>query len=183
MGVAARARLWVGRAVRMHTLANAWRTLPTPLAAWLLHATALWAWHAPTLFQAALAHLGIHMLQHASFLISALLFWWTVFGDGARRQSGGHAMLSLFTTMVHTGALGALITLAPGLWYPSYVETCSALGVDPLHDQQLGGLIMWVPGAAAYLIGGLVVAARWLSRDTRSSVFPPRPASAKDGLQ
>jgi cytochrome c oxidase assembly factor CtaG len=89
-------------------------------------------------------------------------------------------MLSLFTTMVHTGALGALITLAPGLWYPLYVEPCSALGVDPLHDQQLGGLIMWVPAATAYLIGGLAIATRWLTRrsapllTTRHAVIVPR---------
>lgn len=177
------ARLQVARAVRTPAVAHAWRPAFAPLTAWLLHAAALWAWHAPTLFEAALAHPFIHTLQHASFLVSALLFWWTVFGDGARRQSGGHAMLSLFTTMVHTSALGALITLSPGLWYPSYVETCSALGVDPLQDQQLGGLIMWVPGAAAYLAGGLVVAARWLARGDRSPLFTRRAASVKDAAQ
>ncbi|WP_321858707.1 cytochrome c oxidase assembly protein [Paraburkholderia tropica] len=174
------ARLWVGRAVRAPAVAGTWRTLTAPLVAWLLHAAALWAWHAPMLFEAALAQPAIHTLQHASFLITALLFWWTVFGDGARRQTGGHAMLSLFTTMVHTSALGALITLSPGLWYPSYVETCSALGVDPLQDQQLGGLIMWVPGAAAYLVGGLVVASRWLGRSDHSSAFTQRPMDVKD---
>jgi cytochrome c oxidase assembly factor CtaG len=78
-------------------------------------------------------------------------------------------MLSLFTTMVHTGALGALIALAPGIWYPSYIEPTSALGVDPLRDQQLGGLIMWIPGALAYLIGALAVAARWLRERPTSS--------------
>jgi putative membrane protein len=57
------------------------------------------------------------------------------------------------------------------------------LGVDPLHDQQLGGLIMWVPGASTYLIGGLVVAARWLARDNGAPGFAQRPASAKDGLR
>jgi cytochrome c oxidase assembly factor CtaG len=92
-------------------------------------------------------------------------------------------MLSLFTTMVHTGALGALITLAPGLWFPLYVEPCSALGVDPLHDQQVGGLIMWVPAAAAYLIGGLAIAARWLTHRnapalaTGQAVIVPRDGS------
>jgi putative membrane protein len=177
------ARLWVGRTVHTRAVAGTWRMLTAPLVAWLLHAAALWAWHAPSLFEAALAHSVVHTLQHASFLATALLFWWAVLGDSARRQSGGHAMLSLFTTMVHTSALGALITLAPGLWYPSYIETCSALGVDPLHDQQLGGLIMWVPGAAAYLFGGLVVASRWLGHDDPSPVFTRRPGRVKDGVQ
>ncbi|MGT2477174.1 cytochrome c oxidase assembly protein [Paraburkholderia terrae] len=175
-----RARLRLGWLVRTRAFSRFWRALSLPLVAWLLHAMALWAWHAPALFQAALVHQWVHSLQHASFLLTALLFWWTVAGDGARRQTDGHAMLSLFTTMVHTGALGALITLAPGLWYPLYVEPCSALGVDPLHDQQLGGLIMWVPAATAYLVGGLAIAARWLTRrnvpmlTTRHAVIVPR---------
>ncbi|CAD6562496.1 hypothetical protein LMG24235_07751 [Paraburkholderia sabiae] len=178
-----RARAGVGRCVRADGFSSCWRGLTTPLTAWLLHAVALWAWHMPTMFQAALLHPWIHSLQHASFLLTALLFWWTVAGEGARRQTGGHAMLSLFTTMVHTGALGALITLAPGLWYPLYAEPCSAMGVDPLHDQQLGGLIMWVPAAAAYLIGALAIAARWLTRRkapalaTGQAVIVPRDGS------
>jgi cytochrome c oxidase assembly factor CtaG len=157
-----KARQCVGRAVRASAFARAWRGLTAPLAGWILHAAALWGWHAPAMFEAALAHSWVHTLQHASFLLTALIFWWTVFGDGASRQSGGHAMLSVFTTMVHTSALGALISLAPGLWYPSYVEPTSALGIDPLHDQQAGGLIMWVPAAVVYLIGGLAIAGRWL---------------------
>jgi putative membrane protein len=165
------ARLWVGGIVRARAFARAWRFLTAPLVAWLLHALALWAWHAPGLFEAALAHPWVHTLQHASFLLTALIFWWTVTGEGARRSTSGHAMLSLFTTMVHTSALGALITLSPELWYPSYVEPCSALGIDPLHDQQLGGLIMWVPGAAAYLAGGLLVAGRWLTRADRQPAY------------
>ncbi|WP_052306180.1 cytochrome c oxidase assembly protein [Paraburkholderia phymatum] len=165
-----RARSAAGRCVRAHMFSYCWRGLTAPLTAWLLHAAALWGWHMPTMFQSALLHPWVHSLQHASFLLTALLFWWTVAGDGARRQKGGHAMLSLFTTMVHTGALGALITLATGLWYPLYVEPCRALGVDPLRDQQLGGLIMWVPAAAAYLIGGLAIAARWLTHRNASAV-------------
>ncbi|REG48464.1 cytochrome c oxidase assembly factor CtaG [Paraburkholderia sp. BL6669N2] len=155
-------RRWVGRSVLAPTFARVWRRMTSPLAGWMLHAAALWGWHAPALFEAALAHPWIHTLQHTSFMLSALVFWWTVFGEGVSRRSGGHAMLSVFTTMLHTSALGALIALAPGLWYPSYVEPTSALGFDPLHDQQAGGLIMWVPGAAAYLIGGLTIGMRWL---------------------
>jgi cytochrome c oxidase assembly factor CtaG len=181
-----RARLAVGAVVRSAPFARVWHTLSAPLAAWTLHALALWAWHAPRLFEAALHNNGVHTLQHASFLVTALLFWWPVFGVGAHRLSGGAAMLSLFTTMVHTSALGALISLAPGIWYPSYIETCSALGVDPLHDQQLGGLIMWVPGAGAYLIGGLAVAARWLVGQrgvVPATPLTPAALARRDGAQ
>ena len=171
-------RVGVGCAVRSRWIRAPWRTITTPLAAWLLHAAALWGWHAPVFFEAALARPGIHTLQHASFLVSALLFWWTVFGKTQRSERSAHAMLSLFTTMVHTGALGALLTLSPGLWYPSYIESTSALGFDPLQDQQLGGLVMWVPGGLAYLIGALAVAARWFAKHVPA---PMRARAAQDG--
>ncbi|SAL01334.1 membrane protein [Caballeronia pedi] len=160
------ARAAIGAAVRTRWIKAPWQWLTAPAVAWMLHAAALWCWHAPRFFEAALARPGIHTLQHASFLGSALLFWWTVFGrpSGAQAAGSAHAMLSLFTTMVHTGALGALLTLAPGVWYPSCIETTLALGFDPLQDQQLGGLVMWVPGGLAYLIGGLWVGARLLMR-------------------
>lgn len=177
-----RARLAVGCALRSTPFAVGWGALTAPLAAWMFQAVALWAWHAPRLFEAALRDPGIHTLQHASFLVTSLLFWWSVFGEGAHRQTSGPAMLSLFTTMVHTSALGALISLSPGLWYPSYIETCSALGIAPLHDQQLGGLIMWVPGAAAYLIGGLTIAGRWLAGSRSMPWLTQAGLSRRDGL-
>lgn len=170
----------IGCAVRSRAWTACWRRLVSPLWAWVLHAIALWAWHVPALFEAAVAHPAVHALQHTSFLVTALLLWRGIVGEGATRRGTGHAMFSLFTTMVHTGALGALITLAPGIWYPSYIEPTSALGLDPLQDQQLGGLIMWIPGALAYLIGALAVAARWLGT-TRGGPRPRpgnRPACA-----
>ncbi len=170
----------IAAAVRTPALRGLWRTLCAPAVAWLLHAAALWAWHMPRFFEAALASPGIHTLQHASFLLSALLFWWTVFGESARRDQSGYAMLSLFTTMVHTGALGALLTLAPGLWYPAYVEPTSALGFDPLQDQQLGGLVMWVPGGLAYLVAALATGARWLTHRTPAPLMPTALAARRD---
>lgn len=169
------ARVAFGRAVRSRQWAACWGRLASPLSAWMLHAAALWLWHVPALFEAAVADPVVHTLQHASFLLTALLLWHGIVGAGATRHGSGSAMLSLFTTMVHTGALGALIALAPGIWYPSYIESASALGIDPLHDQQLGGLIMWIPGAVAYLAGALAVASRWVSRGhsaTRPSRWP-----------
>lgn len=169
-----RTRAAIGRAARTRGLATVWRWLTSSTVAWALHAAALWAWHVPRLFESALHHPAVHTLQHWSFFLSALLFWWTVLGVNRFGNAGAHAMLSLFTTMVHTGALGALLTLAQVIWYPSYA-VASSWGVDPLDDQRLGGLVMWVPGGLAYVIGGIAVAARWLvRRDTpgRSGVAP-----------
>ena len=138
-----------------------WLVVTAPLAAWLIHALALWLWHIPTWFQAALVHEGVHALQHTSFLLAALLYWWSVIGHAAQRQRGA-AMASLFTTMIHTGALGALLTLSSVVWYPAYGTRTLAFGLDPLEDQQLGGLVMWIPAGAAYVACGLATAAQWL---------------------
>jgi putative membrane protein len=165
----------VGRWTRVHWWAATWALLTDPLAAWALHALALWLWHLPSWFEAALHNEGWHALQHASFLVTALLFWWAVAGGDARARTGGFAMLYLFTTMLHTGALGALLTMAPTPWYPTYAASTGALGLDPLEDQQLGGLVMWVPGSVAYLIAGLVVMARLLARPAITPTTAARP--------
>jgi putative membrane protein len=148
--------------IRAPRLRAAWSCLTDPLAAWILHAIAVWTWHVPALFAAAYASTGMHILQHASFLGTALLFWWSVFEPG-RRNEGGTSLASIFTTMMHTGALGALLTFGAALWYPWYR---GAYGLTALEDQQLGGLIMWGPASLAYVAAALVIASRWL--------LPPR---------
>jgi putative membrane protein len=119
-------------------------------------------WHVPASFQAGLASNGVHALQHASFLFSALLFWWAVLGGQGHGRGG--AIVYLFTTMMHTAALGALFTLSERVWYPFYGSRALIFGLSALEDQQLGGLIMWIPGGLAYVAAGLALGARWLAR-------------------
>lgn len=120
----------------------------TPIAAALLHAIALWVWHVPVLFLAGVGNEGVHAAQHVSFLFTALLFWWTVL----RRAPGGVAVLCVAATMIHMGLLGALLTFAPTPLYAGYT----------FQDQQLGGLIMWVPATFVMLLAGLWAFDRWL---------------------
>jgi putative membrane protein len=142
-----------------------WRWLSEPIVAWCFHALALWLWHAPLLFSLALAHQGMHALQHTCFFLSALAFWWAVCGPAAR-ASGAVALGLLFTTMLHTSALGALLAVAPTAWYAAAMPT-PLYGLTPLEDQQLGGLVMWVPGSLAYLAAALAIARRWLTMPRR----------------
>lgn len=160
---APRARRRIGRAVRVGAWSAVWAFVTDPVAAWALHALGVWGWHLPVLFDAALASEPVHALQHASFFGTALLFWWAVIGSPSRRASGT-AIASLFTTMLHTSALGALLALAASPWYPRYA----------LADQQLGGLIMWVPGATAYVAAALVIVARLLRPATPARLGPLR---------
>jgi putative membrane protein len=155
----------IGRLFQRRGWAAFWSALTDPLVAWALHALALWAWHIPAAFDAALEHETLHIAQHASFLGTALLFWWSVLGHDPRGRHGpAHSAASLFTTMMHTSALGALLSLAPTPWYAPYIPLTGALGFDPAEDQQLGGLVMWVPGALAYVIAALAVLGKMLTR-------------------
>jgi putative membrane protein len=161
--------------IRVPAVAASWRWITAPVAAWSAHALALWAWHVPAFFDAALQSEPIHILQHMTFLGTALLFWWAVLG-GDRRTASAAPMVLLFTTMLHSSILGALLALASTPWYSPYAATSSAFGFTPLEDQQLGGLVMWIPGGLAYLVAGLALAARWLGRPPRESAGRPGTA-------
>ncbi|MGZ8203878.1 MAG: cytochrome c oxidase assembly protein, partial [Burkholderiales bacterium] len=77
-------------------------SLCSPIVAWLLHAAVLWSWHVPPAFEAALAHASVHWIQHITFFLSAVIFWWSVFAPGPLAERRGAAIVSVFTTAVHT---------------------------------------------------------------------------------
>jgi cytochrome c oxidase assembly factor CtaG len=147
---------------RERSLKRMWLIVSAPFAAWLIHALALWLWHAPLLFDAALRSDFVHGLQHISFLGSALIFWWAlVHGHGGRLGYGG-AILYVFTTAIHTSVLGAWLTFSPGIWYAAYANTAPLWGYTALEDQQVGGLIMWIPAGTLLTIAALVLLAKWM---------------------
>jgi putative membrane protein len=147
-----------------------WRFITNAFVAWLIHAVVLWVWHIPALFQATLKNEAVHALQHIGFLASALLFWWAVI-DGRQKVMGyGVAVLFMFTTALHSGLLGALLTFANSVWYPAYSQTAGSWGLTPLEDQRLGGLIMWMPAGIVYVVAGLALFAGWL-RESEARVL------------
>jgi putative membrane protein len=157
----------VGRAGKTNWVESVWRFITNPLVAWAIHAAVLWVWHAPVLFQATLTSEVVHTIQHLSFLVSALLFWWALIHGRHGLMGYGAAVLYMFTTSVHSGVLGALLTFASSLWYPAYAGTTESWGLSPLEDQQLGGLIMWVPAGLVYLAAGLALFVGWLRESER----------------
>jgi putative membrane protein len=146
-----------------------WTTVTAPFVAWLIHAVVLWTWHIPFLFQATRDSELVHALQHASFLFSALLFWWAVLHGRRRAMGFGVAVLYMFTTALHSGLLGALLTFTRTLWYPIYTNTTQPWGLTPMEDQQLGGLIMWIPAGLVYIIAALALFAGWLRESEKRS--------------
>lgn len=171
-GLPAGSRLTLSRGTRLPVVESAWDLLTLPLVAWLLHGAFLWLWHAPVLYQAALEHRVVHDLEHASFLANALLFWWVVLRALARSAaSNATALLLLFTTFLHGGLLAALMTFSSSPWYPVYVDAAARWNISALEDQQLAGLIMWLPAGITYMVAGLALLAMWMRRlDQHESV-------------
>jgi cytochrome c oxidase assembly factor CtaG len=175
--------LWAFPPRARHSLASvaqrrwygaAWTTISTPLCASLLQAAVMWLWHAPSLFNRALLGEGWHAAQHLSFLLAAILFWWSI-DAAARERRPGIAAAWLFFTSLQSGLLGVLMTFAQSPWYARYIELGlgGLRGMTPLEDQQLAGIIMWIPGGMVHAIVALVYLSRWL-KEPRAAVgnFP-----------
>lgn len=143
------------------------RTAATPLVAVAMQSAALWTWHVPGLYTTALRDESVHGLEHASFLATALLFWWAVLAPGGGRRHHAYALriMSVFFVMLQGGALGALLMFSRQAWYPVHEAGAALHGMSLLEDQQLAGLIMWVPAGVAYLAAILFLANRWLRRE------------------
>jgi cytochrome c oxidase assembly factor CtaG len=114
------------------------------------------------LFDAALASEPLHRLQHASFFVTALLFSHAMLCG--RTRAVGIALFCLFATILHTGLLGILITFAREPLYAYDGAALAAWGWTAIEDQQLAGLIMWVPGGVLYTIAALALVGMWLGR-------------------
>ena len=167
-GLGSGARRRVGRWIRR--LAPLSRFLARLEIAWALHAAAVLAWHVPALYDRTVESALVHSLQHASFIGTALLYWWSVLTEARRRARHGAAVLSLFTTAMYTGGLGALLTVSSTPWYSAYGAAAPLWGLTRLEDQQLAGLIMWVPAAVSYLAATLWLVASWLGASERLAV-------------
>jgi putative membrane protein len=174
-----RARERVAARLRRPWFRGAWRALTGPVVVFLLHGVALWVWHAPVLFEAALRNQGVHAVQHAMFFWTAVLFWYALVHGRYGRLGYGAAVLFVFLTGVHSGILGALLTWAPRVWYRTYEGRTEAYGWSALEDQQLAGLIMWVPVGAVFLVVGLAFFAAWLAESEKRSALTRTAAIAQ----
>ncbi|MFL6763596.1 MAG: cytochrome c oxidase assembly protein [Sphingomicrobium sp.] len=140
-----------------------WRRLTEPVTATVVQGVVMWAWHAPILFDRALDSVGWHIAQHACFFLSALLFWWAMLHPRDRGSGYGVSAACLFATSLIGGALGALMSLSSSPWYADYAAMgVTGIGLEPVTDQRLAGLIMWIPGGAFHGIAALACVYKWL---------------------
>jgi putative membrane protein len=159
-----------------------WAVLGVPLLAWALHIGALWTWHLPALYDAAVHSDVVHVLEHAAFLGTAWLFWWHLATLSHRRLRGPAAMLYVLAAMAPGAALGAVLTFADHPIYPAQAAAAAAAGADPLLDQRIGGLVMWVPLDFVYLVVALSLFAHWFGR-LAPAAAPASPAGGRSPIE
>jgi cytochrome c oxidase assembly factor CtaG len=176
-GVPERARRSLARAwLRSGRLRGLWRAITAPGVVLALHVFALWLWHFPGPYQLALRNDAVHALEHFCFLATAVLYWWVVLQPSGHRRLGYPAtVIYLVVTLIQGGALGAFLVYARTPWYPAHAAGAAAWGMTALEDQQLAGVIMWVPAAAAYVGAAVWALARWLDWDERRIVAAAEP--------
>jgi putative membrane protein len=145
------------------------RAVSFPVVAWVFFAATNWGWHFSVLYDQALENQALHYLQHAHFLVAALLFWWPVIGADPSPWRLPHPvrLLYLFLAMPQQSFLGVSLMSASTVLYPHYVTNVRDWGPTPLEDQQLGGIIMWVVGDMALLAGMALVVVLWVRHEDR----------------
>ncbi len=143
--------------------------LTNPIVAFALLNADIWIWHAPALYDATLVNLQLHILEHLSYLVFGVLFWLPVLSPAPalRQLSLGASVLYLFVACQPMVALGALLTFSSVPLYHPYVVAPHLWGSTPLGDQQLGGLIMWLPSTIPYLAALSAIFFSWVGEQDR----------------
>jgi putative membrane protein len=152
-----------------------------PVVAWVLFAAVNWGWHFSVLYDQALENALLHHLQHATFLGAALLFWWPAIGADPSPWRLPHPVriLYLFLAMPQNSFLGVALMSASTVLYSHYVTNQRDWGISPLDDQALGGVLMWVVGDVAFLVGMMVVVALWMRHEERRTERVDRRLAAE----
>ena len=169
----------VAHAFRGPRTVGAWHAVTAPLSVFLIQALALWLWHIPSWYEAALHSDLIHAFEHICLVLAGSLFWWAMVNGRYGRSGYGLGVLYVFLTAIHSSALGALLTVAPSVWYGEYARQAAAWRIDALADQQLAGLLMWIPAGVIFIVFGLALLAAWLGESERRVRFGATDAASR----
>lgn len=164
------------RTLKIGWVARVEKVLSQPILAWVLSIGTLWVWHIPALYNAALVNHDLHIFEHITFLITAVIFWWTGLNPIARLQMNTiPALFFFFFAALGSSVLGLFLSFAPTTLFPTYVNPIDTSNLLPIirgewnltaqADQQIGGVMMWATGGFGYLAGVVVVMMRWFRRD------------------
>jgi putative membrane protein len=170
----------VRQVIRPQWVRRTGRFLTRPLMAAAIFTVVIVLWHMPVFYEAAMFHHGLHIVQHLLFLVVSVIMWWPVLSPAPElpRASYPGQMLYLFLLGIPMSVVGAFITLADTPLYTFYVAAPRVWGLSPLADQQIGGLIMWVPGGLVFWVAMTVVWFRWSMRETHGDAERQVPLAA-----
>jgi cytochrome c oxidase assembly factor CtaG len=135
----------------------------------------LYLWHAPATFTAALENTWLHYLQHFSFFITAIFFWWPIIGPAPVRSKLGYGqrMVYMLLVVTPTAVLGAIFTLSRSVIFDTYLNSPMHWGMTPLEDQTMAGIILWVPGNSLYLTALTALFFTWASKEEHKAFSEP----------
>jgi putative membrane protein len=139
-----------------------------PLVAVLLFVGGVYLWHWPALYDAAVEDARVHVLEHAHFFGSAMLFWSVVIDPVPFRGTLSYAARIIYLLLAGAAqntVLGGILSFSTRLIYPHYADRTAQYGIDALTDQRIGGALMWVVGDAVFLLGVSLAFFRWLAHE------------------
>lgn len=155
-----------------------------PFRTFAIFNVVLAAWHLPPLYNLAMAHHNVHIVQHLMFLVSAVLMWWPILSPLPElpRLAYPLQMLYLFLMSIPMSITAVYVAYADSVLYPAYASAPRVWGISPLQDQQLGGLIMWIPGGLFFFAVISVIFFRWQQRQGDDSVAGAQVAATTERL-
>ena len=133
--------------------------LSSPIVAWMLYVATLLAWHVPAAYDTALRSEIVHDLEHISFFLTALLWWWNVITPIPLRPNLSYLgrVPYVFLATVPNFVLGAFLTFSTTAWYAAYQREDLPFALTTMEDQQIGGVLMWIPGSLVLLATLLLI--------------------------
>ncbi len=152
--------------LRNTTVRGAASFVTRPVAAFLIFNTVLVFWHVPGLYDLALRERNIHILEHITFMGAAVIMWWPVLSPMSELPRAPYIgqMAYLFMVPTVSAILGAFITFSESVWYDWYAEAPRIWEISAKTDQEIGGLLMWVPGGAVFMASLIIVFLVWAGR-------------------
>ena len=164
--------------VRMRVVGPLLRTLTRPTWCFVVFNVVLAAWHLPPMYNTAMRHHAVHIVQHLMFMGASVLMWWPLASPSRALPRLPHAgqMLYCFLMSVPMSLVSVYIVYAQDILYPAYAAAPRIAGLSPLEDQRLGGLIMWIPGGLVFLVIMTVIFFRWSATYAVDGSDHPVPA-------
>ncbi|GAB4442399.1 MAG: cytochrome c oxidase assembly protein [Anaerolineae bacterium] len=161
------------------------RQFTAPGVTWLLYVGGLLAWHDPNAYNAALRSQWVHDMEHLTFFLGAMLFWWHVIGAGPHlhgRFNRGARIAFLLVTVPVNMFVGVFIAFSSQPIYTYYTTVPRLGGLTVLEDQMLAGVIMWIPGSMMYLMAALVLIVGWVQAEAGKKPLPEATWATQEAM-